>query len=44
MALYEAKAEFTLHDFDLGNKPKFYATKVNPLGEVCATEQVYSVS
>lgn len=35
MALYEVKADFTMHEFDFGNRLDFYVQKVNPLGQVC---------
>ena len=36
IALQEAKAEYTLYDIDLQNKPEWYAPKVNPASKVPA--------
>ena len=35
MALHEAKVECTRYEIDLRNKPEWFVTKINPVGQVC---------
>ena len=34
MALVEAKAEYTVHEINLQDKPSWFVQKVNPIGQV----------
>lgn len=37
IALAEVGAPFKRYEIDLGNKPEWYAPKVNPASKVCVT-------